>query len=275
MESWRIGPADVLLRCRACAHVVRDLASCPGGARVPAYGGDPGLDRVRLALTYRQVRRALPGRTGRVFEVGFGSAALLRRFLDDGIGVGGTDPGGLDVQVDARVARQGSVTSLPLEQVSADAGYDLVYGVHVVEHVEDARAFVRAAVRLLVPGGVLLLITPAGDSAGLRWFRSSWWMLEDPTHVRFFSGRSLVTLLRQEGLADVSVSRPVLDSLAVEAASVVRRVRAGRLPPAGVLPLWSTRLAVLVSLPLVLLARLARPRWRPTLQVTARRPGPP
>lgn len=210
-----------------------------------------------------------------MFEVGFGSGGLLRRFLDEGVEVAGTDPGALEVQVDPRVAGRGSVSTQPLDQMAVDTGHDLVYAVHVIEHVDDARAFVRAASRLLGPDGVLLLVTPAGDSDGLRWFRSSWWMLEDPTHVRFFSARSLARLLGDEGFTEVRVSRPVVDSLSVEAASLVRRSLGHRLPPSGVLPMVSTRLAVLVSLPFVVLARLARPRSRPSLLVTARGPGTP
>ena len=275
MQPLALGVTDVLLRCPGCAHVVRDLAMCPAGARVPSYGGEPAMDRVRLALTYRQVRRAVRGPVASAFEVGYGSGVLLRRFLDAGADIAGTDPGALQVDVDPVVRDRRSVGTVPLDQVTEPDGYDLVYGVHVIEHVGDPRAFVRSAARLLRPGGMLLLVTPAGDSDGLRWFGRAWWMLEDPTHVGFFSAHSLATLLRAEGLSEVSVTRPLSDSLAVEAASVVRRALSHRLPPDGVLPMWSTRLLVLVTLPVVLLVRLVRPRSRPALLATARRRDTP
>ena len=72
-----------------------------------------------------------------------------------------------------------------------DLVVDLVYGVHVIEHVDDVRRTLEVARSVLAPGGRLVLVTPAADSWGLRLFGESWWLLEDPTHVRFFTMRSL------------------------------------------------------------------------------------
>jgi hypothetical protein len=119
-----------------------------------------------------------------------------------------------------------------------------------------------------------VLLTPAGDGAGLAWFRSRWWMLEDPTHVRFLTADSARRLLESAGLVDVRVRRLVLDSVGVEAASLVRALRWRHLPAAGVLSWPVTRVLVLVTAPVVLAVRLLVPAARPTLEVIARRPDP-
>jgi SAM-dependent methyltransferase len=260
----------VLDACPSCGHLMRDLGRCPARARDFAWGGEDDMDRVRLALTYRRLAGLLQRPPRAVFEAGFGSGALLRRFADAGAEVGGADPGSLQVAVDPVVAAAG-VEAVPVEDVTGGEGrYDLVYGVHVVEHVPDVWTFVSACCRLLAPGGRLALVTPAGDSAGLRTYGSSWWMLEDPTHVRFFSARSLSELLTRSGLVDVEVTRPLTDSLAVDAASTARALRR-RPAPRGVLPSLATRIAVVASLPLVLPARALAPRARPTLLAAGRR----
>ena len=259
-------------RCPGCGTVARDLDRAPAGARSPAYGGDPGLDRWRLAVTYRRLRGLVP-RGGRVFEIGFGSGALLRRFLDDGVGVAGTDPGQLGTEVDPQVASAGDLSDRPLGTGTWPGGHDLVVGVHVVEHVADLPGFARVCHDLLRPGGRLVLVTPAADCAALRGYRARWWMWEDPTHVRLLTSRSALRLLSDAGLVDVRVRRLLLDSLAVDAASWARVVRWRHLPSAGVLSLAAVRLLVALTAPAVLLVRLVVPSARPVIEVSARRPA--
>jgi SAM-dependent methyltransferase len=272
LVPWPLAEGQVLDRCPSCGHVQRDLARFPAGSRESAWGGGDDMDRVRLALTYRRLLR-LTGRPPRsVFEAGFGSGALLRRFADAGAVVAGADPGALGRAIDPVVAAAGALETRPVEEVTEGLGsYDLVYAVHVVEHVPAVWAFAAALRRLLAPGGLLVLITPAGDSDGLRVFGPSWWMLEDPTHVRFFSAVSGSLLLSRSALVDVRAERLVSDSLGVEASSLTRRLRGSSGGP-GALAGLGTRAAVLASLPLVVPARALRTRWRPTLQLTARRP---
>ena len=139
----------------------------PARARSPAYGGDPGLDRWRLAVTYRRLTRRFPPRNARVFEIGFGAGALLRRFLDGGAIVSGADPGALKVTVDPVVATRATLHTTSLEHVPLQDPFDLVFAVHVIEHVADPTQFARACHDLVRPGGQLVLVTPAGDSREL------------------------------------------------------------------------------------------------------------
>jgi 2-polyprenyl-3-methyl-5-hydroxy-6-metoxy-1,4-benzoquinol methylase len=271
MQDWRLRGGGVLFRCTECRHVLRDLTACPAGARDVGYGGDPGLDAVRLRLTERRLRTLVPG--GRaVFEVGYGSGALLRLFLDAGWRVGGVDKGQLEVDVDAEVAGRGSLTTGELETTAADGGWDLVVGVHVLEHLRDPAAGLAAAHRLLRPGGTLALITPTADSAGPEWFGAHWWLLEDPTHLRFFSPESARRALARAGFTGIRVRRLALDTLSMEVASL-RRAGSRRPRPCGVLAERATVLGALAAAPLTLGARAALPRLRPSLELVAHRPG--
>ena len=85
----------------------RDLADCPARHRSETYGGDPGLDAARLRLTHRLLRTAAPTAHS-VFEVGFGTGALLRRFPPAGRRSAGADPGLLEVDVDPAVVAAGA-----------------------------------------------------------------------------------------------------------------------------------------------------------------------
>lgn len=269
MAPWRLGQST-LARCERCGHLTRTLDDAPAHHRDHAYGGDPSLDAARLALTYRSL--VADGVPTSVFEVGFGTGSLLRRFLDGGAQVSGADPDQLELAVDDEVRRQGRLFASGVEQVApqdvADLQVDMVYGIHVLEHVVDPLATLQLSARLLRPGGRVHFFTPAGDWEGLGLYRDGWWMLEDPTHVRFFTGDSLHRLAEQAGLRDIEVRRPLLDSLVNDAASAVRRFRP-RERPAGVLADRSTTALAALSAPGVIAARALRPRMRPTLHLVA------
>ena len=100
------------------------------------------------------------------------------------------------------------------------------------------------------PGGPSAT-TPAGDSSGVDRYGAAWWMLEDPTHIRFFTADSLARAAERAGFVDIEVRRLLLDSLSVDAASLARAVRPGE-RPRGVLGSRSVLAAAVASVPLVI-----------------------
>ena len=268
---------STLDRCPSCGHVRRDLDQCPAHHRSLAYGGDPGLDRIRQRLTEGALDRAVTvPAAGSVFEIGYGAGGLLRHYLDRGLRVAGCDPDQLERPVDPEVAARGDLQRVPLELVDTRGagqergGHDLVVGVHVIEHVQDLAASLSATHDLLTPGGRLALLTPAADSLSLTLFSDAWWLLEDPTHVRFLSATSARQALERAGFVDVRVRRLLLDNLTMEGASLVRLLRP-RAREGGVLEGRLARWTATLLAPVAVLLRLVVPRARPTILVTGRR----
>ena len=251
------------------------MAASPAHHRDLAYGGDPGLDRIRLGLTWRILERGTRLVAGtRVFEIGFGAGALLRRMLDAGVKVSGCDPDQLGVRLDPRVEAEGDIHRVSLESLDpADLPepVDLVFGVHVIEHVENIHTVAQASLDVVRPGGHVAFMTPAADSLSAKLFSDAWWLLEDPTHVRFFSATSAHAWLTTAGFEDVRVTRLLTDNLTMEGASLVRLFRPSSRPD-GVLGRRSVRWFATAIAPLALVVRLLVPRWRPTMLITARRP---
>ncbi|MEO8750881.1 class I SAM-dependent methyltransferase [Dermatophilaceae bacterium Sec6.4] len=273
-DFYELRGGGSLQRCRECGHLTRDLALAPAGHRDLAYGGEPTLDRLRLGLTYRSMVRAGRGAPpASVFEVGYGAGSMLRRFHDGGSTISGADPDQLGVHVDAQVLRHGQLFHGGVEDIPLQGrdGVDLVYGIHVLEHVVDPMQTLRVAFDLLTPGGTAQFLTPAGDSDGVRLYGSAWWMLEDPTHVRFFTSASLHAAARAAGFVDVQVRRPILDSMVTDVGSLARRMSPAQ-RPRGVLASRKVIAVGVASAPLVLAGRAARASLRPTLHVIARRP---
>jgi SAM-dependent methyltransferase len=70
--------------------------------------------------------------------------------------------------------------------------FDLVFASHVIEHVEDPRAFALKAREVLRPGGVFAFWTPNIDSAEAKWFeKRHWGQYHFPRHWHFYNPASV------------------------------------------------------------------------------------
>jgi SAM-dependent methyltransferase len=135
---------------------------------------------------------------GTVLEVGCGNGEFLARLQTIGWNVIGTDVDPLAIQL-ARTrgidARLGELMSLQLPTNSVDA----VLLHHVIEHMHNPREILNECMRIVRPGGKLVLVTPNNRSLGHHIFGPAWYPLDPPRHVIIFSLSSLTTLLRESG----------------------------------------------------------------------------
>lgn len=101
------------------------------------------------------------------------------------------------------------VICAPLESVSGREGqFDLLTAFELLEHLYDPAAFLRAAARLLRPGGWLLLTSLNGEGFDIQilWERSR--NIYPPCHLNFLNPRSLAILLGRAGFAAAEISTP-------------------------------------------------------------------
>ena len=103
----------------------------------------------------------------------------------------------------------GSLTRAPF----TDQSFDVVLALDVLEHLDDDRAGLREAARLVKPGGLLLLTVPALPSL---------WGGQDVVseHRRRYTKRSLAGLCAEAGLSDYQVG--YFNTLLFPAAASVR-----------------------------------------------------
>lgn len=239
-------------------------------ARIHPWGGCGCFDRVRSAWTLRSLQRLLPRATHlRILEIGMGRGLILSRFMQQGHDVSGIDPGALQRDIVPSLRSGATIYSQPAEDVELpESSFDVIYAIHVVEHLRDPASVFRSCHDALRPDGILYLITPNGSSGGLRLFGERWWNLEDPTHVRFFSPRSIAIMLSRAGFHRARIRTTIWDSLSIEMTSLVRTVRPsadahGVLGNRALLPLYAT------LLPVAVLARAIWPRLSASMEVVA------
>jgi len=100
------------------------------------------------------------------------------------------------LEPDARLVELEPDAPLPL----GDGEFDLVLCAETIEHVRDVQLFLSEIRRVLRPGGTLALTTPAHLPVGRRPHPLS-------PHLRFFTRRSLRTLLGELGFEVGSLER--------------------------------------------------------------------
>jgi SAM-dependent methyltransferase len=68
-----------------------------------------------------------------------------------------------------------------------------------VEHLADPSAYIAKAARILSPGGVIAITTGDIESVVARTRGSRWRQIHPPTHLHYFSKRTLTDLLERNG----------------------------------------------------------------------------
>lgn len=233
------------------------------------------MDRVRLALTWRRLSKPLSrmqASTQRpldVLELGYGSGILLRKLIDAGYRVSGVERHLLSTDRTRPAIAGATLYDATAEDCTLPANsYDFVFAIHVVEHLIDLAAVFKKVAAALRPGGVFYCMTPNAQSYGLSLFGESWWNLEDPTHYRFFSRRSLETALSQAGFRTVRTNIVIEDSLTLEINSAFRALAGGNRVH-GILHTPGMKSASTALTPLALVARLCVPRLSPSIEAIA------
>lgn len=155
-------------------------------------------ERADARARVKQVAALLGGRSGRILDVGCGKGLLLHGLKRHGWEVVGTELS----EVSSRYAVG---LGIPVHRVSLercpedDASFDVVTLYHSLEHMTDPLATLKAARRLLRPGGYLLVEVPNFGSWQARLFRDAWFYLDLPRHLYHFTPDTLAKTVSEAG----------------------------------------------------------------------------
>jgi SAM-dependent methyltransferase len=205
------GEAFGVYRCPSCDVAFTSPrptsmdAYYPAGYRRYAW---PVVELLRRLYAVR-VRRWTRGRApGRVLEVGCGAGWMLQALAQRGWRVVGLE----------RTVEQASfatgVLKVPvvvggLEALRDEAGFDLIFMFHVLEHLPDPRETLRTLARKLARKGRLIVEVPSADDALLKLYECkpfsefTYWSC----HLFLFTPATLSALGEQAGLKAASVDQ--------------------------------------------------------------------
>jgi SAM-dependent methyltransferase len=192
-----------IVRCGACGHM--QLESFPAEVELSeAYGEAESGDYVEEEAGQRETARRLMERIerhaapGGIVDLGCWTGFLLSVARERGWGpVLGVEPSRFAADY-ARSTLGLEVREESLLSVAMPPAQQAVVMADVIEHLVDPGAALDRIAAALAPGGVLLLVLPDAGSRLARAMGRRWWSVL-PTHVQYFTRRSLATLLGRHG----------------------------------------------------------------------------
>lgn len=199
-----------IVRCPACTHMQLDrlpteaeLAEAYSEAASDAYLEEAAGQRESFRRVLERIERFSP--KGSLLDVGCWVGFLLseasERGWDECIGI---EPSAfasdyartrlnLDVRTEDLFAAE-----LP------ERHFDVVVMGDVLEHLARTDEALRRVAALLRPGGLLTLLLPDAGSRVARVLGRRWWSVV-PTHIHYFTRRSVATMLSRHGFRTLYV----------------------------------------------------------------------
>jgi SAM-dependent methyltransferase len=172
-------------------------------AQIP-YSGTDNLEVMAEAVNYNRFLAKLlldqAAVDDRILDFGAGIGTFTRMVREQGYRISGVE---IDPALRYAIVGQGIPCAASLDELG-DATADFIYSLNVMEHIEDDAAALRGLLRVLAPGGRLLLYVPA--------FTCLYSAMDRKVgHVRRYRKRALSLLLQRCGFT-VSEAR-YIDSL--------------------------------------------------------------
>ena len=198
-----------LVTCDDCGTVYQPIAvTSETLTRHYEYMGHADENTVLTPLLERRLRRNL----GMLSKASLPTSYRRRAVLDVGCG------GGLFLRVAERLGWEPFATEISpscvailepwlgahlhcgeLPDAPFESGsFDLIVMAEVIEHLPQPSAYLRAAHRLLAPGGTLFLTTPNYDGLSHRLWGNGWRVVADE-HLNYFDRKSVRRILESTG----------------------------------------------------------------------------
>jgi SAM-dependent methyltransferase len=202
----------LIVACRACGLVRQDTRPLAAAAVYDAgyYATDNPkggyanyfLDADVNRRTFRDRVRAIErryGRRGRLLDVGCALGDFLLEAKASGWDVEGVEISSFAAQ---RARERGlRVTAGRLEELALpDASFDVITLYDAIEHLTDPVATLAAVRRLLVPGGIVHLVTPNVGGLQARLLGRFWYHYKPGEHLFYFSPNTMSATVEAAGL---------------------------------------------------------------------------
>jgi 2-polyprenyl-3-methyl-5-hydroxy-6-metoxy-1,4-benzoquinol methylase len=141
-----------------------------------------------------------------LLDLGFGSAAFMQAAAAEGWNVTGIEVSRTAVENARRLGFQ-DVFHGDLAKAGYPTGhFDVVVASEVLEHIADAKLFLKEVARVLRFGGLLWASTPHGRGLSFRLLQLQWSVVYPPFHLQLFSVRGARTLLKDAGFQRIHLA---------------------------------------------------------------------
>jgi 2-polyprenyl-3-methyl-5-hydroxy-6-metoxy-1,4-benzoquinol methylase len=144
---------------------------------------------------------------GRILDIGCGRGVFLSLMKKNGWDVAGTEFNEETASYAASAYGIRVMTGDASDWEFADTSFDVITINHVLEHINEPVATVRACRRLLRKGGLLVVAVPNLDSLQAAAGHNVWFHLDIPGHLYHFTEKGLIHLLKENAFHISKVRR--------------------------------------------------------------------
>lgn len=193
-----------LSRCDICTHVFANprpsqsfISSLYSEVEDPLYQAEADNREKNFERILSCLEKLQPEK-GRLFDVGAATGILLNLAQQRGWKPDGIEASSWAVQVASQQygleLQQGDYerTAIPAEN------YNAVSMVDFIEHIPHPLEAIEKAHEILIPGGILCLVTPDIQSFAAKIRGQKWWHFR-PGHLGYFTTKSLEALVKRTG----------------------------------------------------------------------------
>ena len=209
-----------LVRCKNCGLIYQNpklqedelLAHYPtanyelysqpiNNEKSPIRRADRQLSMIRR---YRRIMKHTE-QPGHILDIGCATGSFIAIMRDQGWEVSGVELNP-EVAQYARTVLNLNVHPGTLEQAGfSDDSFDVVTMWDVFEHVLNPKATLKEIVRILKPGGTLVISVPNPSSLEARIFGANWAGWDRPRHLHLFTPAVLKRYLKDAGFAKIEI----------------------------------------------------------------------
>ncbi|MDP3997092.1 MAG: bifunctional glycosyltransferase/class I SAM-dependent methyltransferase [bacterium] len=216
-HQYRISIEDTnkqlpIYRCPSCSHGFTPLNnSFEQLSHLYKYAP---LDTVYLSekVTRQKTARKILSRIsankkpGHLLDIGAGPGFFLNEAKKQGWRVTGIEP---SIASASYAEAEFGLTNIQTDNNALakldSASFDVIAMLDVIEHHPEPQKLISQAARLLKPDGLFVLTTPRFDSLLAKMMGRSWYCIF-PSHLHYFSRKSLAVLLKKHNLSIIKAT---------------------------------------------------------------------
>ncbi len=141
------------------------------------------------------VKRYSISKDQKILDLGCGRGDLLNAFNSLGFDIYGADIAKSNIDVYSKDIQYFDFNTDTYKY--QDNSFDVIYSKSVIEHISNIDHFMREQIRILKPGGLLIILTPNWNSQMNIFYN-------DYTHIRPYTQKGLSNLLESYNLKEIN-----------------------------------------------------------------------
>jgi SAM-dependent methyltransferase len=142
--------------------------------------------------------------SGRLLDIGFGSAIMMRVAQAKGWRVSGVEVSKTAVEYAEKCGFEVFHGELQ-EAKYPDGFFDVITASEIIEHCPQPEILLDEVIRILRPGGLFWATTPSAGSLSFKLTGLDWTIICPPEHLQLFSKKAIRLIMKKAGFSQVKI----------------------------------------------------------------------